>query len=79
MASVQHQGTGSTPGPAPWVKGSGIAAAAAAYVGPLAWELHVPQGSQKRKKKSFLNVTAHTHKISAILKKYLAHIFPMFL
>ena len=50
-------GCGFHPHPAPWVKGSGIATAAA-WVAPAArirsraWELHVLQDSQKEKKKN---------------------------
>ena len=55
MLSLQHQDTGSIPSPAQWVKGSGVTivmvwVTTAAQIS-LAQELHMLQGSQKRKKK----------------------------
>lgn len=47
--SMQRQDLGSSPSPAQWVGGSGVAAAAA-WVSSLARELHVLQGGQKRNK-----------------------------
>lgn len=53
--SLQHQDTGSIPSPAQWIKGSGVTivmvwVTTAAQIS-LAQELHMLQGSQKRKKK----------------------------
>ena len=54
--SLQHQGTGSIPSLAQWVKRSSVAAAVA-WVPPAAWiwslaqELHMQQGAKKEKEK----------------------------
>ena len=53
--SLQRQDAGLIPGPAQWVKGSGVATAAVkvateAQIQSLAWECHMPQGGQKKKK-----------------------------